>query len=74
MNRLIAYENPLVERKLSTSGRMKMELNNGSYFGKVLSKVAGTGEWYNVQYEGEDDILTLNLHEDMDLGDLEVVS
>ena len=43
------------------------------YFGEVLSKVAGTNEWYNVQYEGEDDVLTLNLHEDIDLGDLEVV-
>ena len=43
------------------------------YFGKVLSKVAGTDEWYNVQYEEEDDILTLNLSEDMELGDLEVI-
>ena len=41
------------------------------YFGEVLSKVAGTDERYNVKYE--DDVLTLNLHEDMDLGDLEVV-
>ena len=41
------------------------------YFGEVLSKVAGTVEWYNV---GEEDVLTLNLHEDIDLGDLEVVS
>ena len=44
------------------------------YFGEVLSKVAGTDEWYNVQYEGEDDVLTLNLHEEIDLGDLEVVT
>ena len=44
------------------------------YFGEVLSKVARTDEWYNVQYEGEDDVLTLNLHEDIDLGDLEVVT
>ena len=44
------------------------------YFGEVLSKVAGTDEWYNVQYEGEDDVSTLNLHEDIDLGDLEVVT
>ena len=39
-----------------------------------MSKVAGTNEWYNVWYEGEDDVLTLNLREDIDLGDLEVVS
>ncbi|XP_065893139.1 uncharacterized protein [Dysidea avara] len=44
------------------------------YCGEVLSKVIGTEEWYNVQYEGEEDVLTLNLHEDFDLGDLEVVS
>ena len=43
------------------------------YFGEVLSKVAGTNEWYNVQYKGEDGVLTLNLHEDIDLEDLEVV-
>ena len=30
------------------------------YYGKVLSKVVGTEEWCNVQYEGET-ILTLNL-------------
>ena len=44
------------------------------YFGEVLSKVAGTDEWYNVRYEGEDDVLPLNLHEDIDLGALEVVT
>lgn len=43
------------------------------YLGEVLSQVSGTEEWYNVQYQGEDDIITLNLHEDIDLGDLEVV-
>ena len=54
---------------------MRVMLSNVEqwYFGEVLSKVAGTNEWYNVQYEGEDDVLTLNLHEDIDLGDLEVV-
>jgi len=44
------------------------------YYGKVLSKVVGTEEWFNVQYEGEEDVLTLNLLEDLDFGDLEVVS
>jgi len=42
-------------------------------FGEVLSKVAGTDEWYNVKYKDEDDVLTINLYKDMDLGDLEVV-
>jgi len=31
------------------------------YFGEILSKVAGTNEWYDVQYE--DEVLTFNLHE-----------
>ena len=41
------------------------------YFGEVLSQVAGTDEWYSVKYE-EDDVLTLSLHEDMDLGRWEI--
>ena len=51
---------------------MRVVLSNGTLV--KLSKVAGTNEWYNVRYEGEDDVLTFNLHEDIDLGDLEVVS
>ena len=43
------------------------------YLSEVLSQSSGTDEWYNTQYEGEDDILTLNLHKDIDLRDLEVV-
>ena len=39
------------------------------YFGEVLSKIAGTNEWYSVRYKGEDDVLTLNLHEYIDSGD-----
>ena len=40
----------------------------------MLSKVAGINEWYNVRYEGKIDVLTLDLHEDIDSRDLEVVS
>jgi len=58
-----------LEKPLSISGRMRVV-----YIGEVLSKVAGTVKWYNVRYEDEDDVLTLNLHEDIDLGDLEVIS
>jgi len=31
------------------------------YKGQVLSSVPGTTEWYNVQYDRENDILSLNL-------------
>ena len=43
------------------------------YFGEVLSEVAGTNERYNVWYEGEVDVLTLDLHKDIDSRDLKVV-
>ena len=33
----------------------------------------GTTEWYNVKYDGEDDILTLNLLLDIEKGDLDVI-
>ena len=33
----------------------------------------GTTEWYNVKYDGEDDILTLNLLLDIEKGDLNVI-
>ena len=43
------------------------------YKGKVLSLVPGTTEWYNVKYDGEDNILTLNLLLDIKNGDLDVI-
>ena len=44
------------------------------YNGKILSAVAGTTEWFNVAYDGEVDVLTLNLYEDIENGDLDIVS
>ena len=41
--------------------------------GNALIKVAGTNEWYNVRYESEENVLTRNLHEDIDSGDLKIV-
>jgi len=35
-----------------------------------MSVVPGTNSWFNVKYDGEDQILTLNLFEDMQSGDL----
>lgn len=40
---------------------------------KALCQVTGSDEWYNVQYEGEDDIITLNYMKIVYLEDLEVV-
>ena len=53
-----------------------MELKDGWYrwyTGQILSVVDGTNEWLNVQYDGEEDILTLNLF-DIENGDLDIVS
>ena len=43
------------------------------YNGKILSAVAGSTEWFNVAYDGESDVLTLNLYEDIENGDLDIV-
>ena len=44
------------------------------YKGQVLGLVPGTSEWYNVQYDGENEILSLNLLVDIDKGDLEILN
>jgi hypothetical protein len=47
---------------------------NGSeqwYLGTILDIVPGTDDWYNVKYDDEDQVLSLNLHIDIDKGDLE---
>ena len=42
--------------------------------GRVLGLVPGTTDWYNVQYDGEEDILSLNLFVDIDKGDLDILN
>ena len=32
------------------------------YTGRILSVVPGTTEWFNVQYDGEQEVLSLNLY------------
>ena len=44
------------------------------YTGHILSAVEGSTEWFNVQYDGEEGILTLNLYEDIQNGDLDIVA
>ena len=41
------------------------------YKGEIFSMVPGTTEWFNVKCDGEDNILTLNLH--LEKGDLETL-
>ena len=50
-----------------TVGVMQMVLSSEWYMGRVLSLVAGTDNWFNVEY---DNVLSLNLMEDVDRGDV----
>ena len=43
------------------------------FLGRVLSIVPGTDDWFNVEYDNESDVLSLNLMEDIEKGDLEFV-
>ena len=43
------------------------------YFGTILDVVPGTDDWYNVQYDNEYQVLSLNLLLDIEQGDLEFV-
>lgn len=43
------------------------------YYGEILSLVPGTEDWFNVTYDGEDQVLSLNLLLDIEKGDLEFV-
>ena len=44
------------------------------YTGHILSAVEGSTEWFNVRYDGEEGVLTLNLYEDIENGDLDIVA
>ena len=39
------------------------------YFGTILDLVPFTNDWYNVKYDGEEEILSLNLLIDIEKGD-----
>ena len=47
--------------------------NEQWYFGTILSLVAGSTDWFNVSYDGEEEVLSLNLLLDIEKGDLEFV-
>ena len=43
------------------------------YFRTILDVVPGTDDWYNIQYDNEDQVLSLNSLLDIEQGDLEFV-
>ena len=47
------------------------------FSGTVLERVAGqesdSGMWYNVKYDNEDNVVTLNLQEDIEAGDIMIL-
>ena len=43
------------------------------YLGTILDVVAGTSDWYNVRYDNEEEVLSLNLLLDIEKGDLEFI-
>ena len=44
------------------------------YCGTILNIVAGTSDWYNVRYDDEEQVLSLNLLLDIEKGDLEFIN
>lgn len=43
------------------------------YYGQILSLVPGTTEWFNVLYDDEETVLSLNLFVDIEKGDLNFI-
>lgn len=43
------------------------------FTGKVLSRVPGTEDWFNIIYDGEDQVVSLNITEDISKGDLMIL-
>ena len=40
------------------------------YIGQVLSVVPGTQDWFNIKYDGEEQVVTLNINEDIRKGEI----
>ena len=67
-----ATQESLIGRRISH----KWKLSDGSeqlYYGKILSLVPGTIDWFNVLYNGEDLVVSINLLTDIERGDLNFV-
>ena len=53
--------------------RWRVDREEQCYFRTILDVVAGTDDWYNIQHDNEDQVLSLNLLLDIEQGDLEFV-
>ena len=51
--------------------KWKDEDDENWYYGTILDLVPGTKDWYNIKYDGEEEILSLNILMDIEKGDLE---
>ena len=45
----------------------------GTVLGKVAGQESDSGMWYNVKYDNEDNVVTLNLQEDIEAGDIMIL-
>ena len=61
----IATQESLVGRRICHRWR-ESDGAEHLYYGKILSIVPGTTDWFNVIYDGEDTVLSLNLFIDID--------
>lgn len=66
----IATQESLVGRRICHKWR-ESDGSEHLYYGKILSIVPGTTDWFNVLYDGEDTVLSLNLFVDIERGDLD---
>ena len=68
----VATQESLVGRRICHKWR-ESDGSEHLYYGKILSIVPGTTDWFNVIYDGEDIVLSLNLFIDIKRGDLDFV-
>ena len=68
----IATQESLIGRRICHKWR-EPDGSEHLYYGKILSLVPGTTDWFNVIYDGEDTVLSLNLFIDIERGDINFV-
>ena len=68
---LQAHQERLIGRRIKH--RWMVDGEEQWYSGTIRDVVPGTDDWYNVQYDNEDQVLSLNLLLDIEQGDLEFV-
>lgn len=72
----LAAVSPFTDTQESLSGRRIRHNGDGSeqlFYDKILSLVLGTIDWFNVLYDGEDLVVSINLLIDIERGDLNFV-